>query len=79
MQLPTCTFSAMRLSNQLVSMSLFWKLSVSRRLVRYSTVVLKSPRMDSSFKATTMFLEGKAHGLFSQLTYASSKFWSGFQ
>lgn len=27
--------------------------------MRYSTVVLKSPRMDSSFKATTMFLEGK--------------------
>ena len=31
-------------------------------------MVLKSPRMDSSFKATTMFLEGKTDRLFSQLT-----------
>lgn len=52
----TCTFSAMRWSSQPVSMSLFLKLSVSSSLMRYSTVVRKSPRMDSSFMATTMFL-----------------------
>lgn len=56
-QLPTCTRSAMRWSSHPVSISLFWKLSVSRRFTRYSTVVRKSPRMDSSFKATTMLLE----------------------
>lgn len=38
-------------------MSLFLKLSVSSNLMRYSTVVRKSPLMDSSFIATTMFLE----------------------
>lgn len=47
----------MRWSSQPVSMSLFLKLSVSSNLMRYSTVVLKSPLMDSSFIATTMFLK----------------------
>lgn len=37
-------------------MSLLLKLSVSSNLMRYSTVVLKSPLMDSSFIATTIFL-----------------------
>lgn len=36
-----------------------WKLSVSNSFIKYSTVVRKSPRMDSSFKATTMFLKEK--------------------
>lgn len=60
----TCTFSAMRWSSQPVSMSLFLKLSVSSNLMRYSTVVLKSPLMDSSFIATTMFLTPTETGTF---------------
>lgn len=47
----------MSLSSQPVSMLLCWKLSVSSSLMRYSTVVLKSPLIDSSFRATTMLLE----------------------
>lgn len=54
----------MRWSNQPVSMSLFLKLSVSSNLMRYSTVVLKSPLMDSSFIATTMFLTPTETGTF---------------
>lgn len=53
----TCTFSAISRSSQPVSMQFCWKLSVSRSLIKYSTVVRKSPRMDNSFRATTMFLE----------------------
>lgn len=60
----TCTFSAMRWSSHPVSMSLFLKLSVSSNLMRYSTVVLKSPLMDSSFIATTMFLTPTETGTF---------------
>lgn len=60
----TCTFSAMRWSSQPVSMSLLLKLSVSSNLMRYSTVVLKSPRMDSSFIATTIFLTHRNRSFF---------------
>lgn len=42
-------------------MSLLLKLSVSSNLMRYSTVVLKSPLIDSSFIATTMFLTHRNH------------------
>lgn len=52
----TCTFSAISLSSQPVSILFNWKLSVSSSLMRYSTVVRKSPRIDSSFNATTIFL-----------------------
>ena len=51
-----CTFSAINLSSQPVDILLFWNSSVSRSLIKYSTVVLKSPRIESSFKAITMFL-----------------------
>jgi len=54
--LPTWTFSEMRWSSHAVSQQLCWKLSVSSSFVRNSTVVRKSPRIDSSFSATTMFL-----------------------
>ena len=64
--MPTCTFSAISLSSQPVSILFNWKLSVSSSLIRYSTVVRKSPRIDSSFKATTMFLgEGQKQISFS--------------
>lgn len=53
----TCIFSEISLSSQPVSMLLCWKLSVSSNLMRYSTVVLKSPLIDNSFKATTMLLQ----------------------
>ena len=45
----------MRESNQPVVIVLSSKASSSNSLIRYSTVVLKSPRMLSSFRATTMF------------------------
>ena len=48
-------------SSQLVSMVFIWKLSVCSRVMRYSTVVLKSPRIDSSFRASTIFL-GQGQG-----------------
>lgn len=53
----TCIFSEINLSSQPVSMLLCWKLSVSRSFMRYSTVVLKSPRIDNSFRATTILLK----------------------
>ena len=65
-EIHTCTFSAISLSSQPVSILFSWKLSVSSNLIRYSTVVRKSPRIDSSFKATTMFLgEGQKQICFS--------------
>lgn len=50
------TLSAMSVSSQPVSSSFSWKLLVSSSFIRYSTVVLKSPRIDNSFNATTKFL-----------------------
>ena len=55
----TCTLSEIRKSNQPVSILFFTNFSCSRSLMRYSTVVRKSPRMEISFRARTMFLENK--------------------
>lgn len=70
----TCTFSAISLSSQPVSILFNWKLSVSSSLIRYSTVVRKSPRIDSSFNATTIFL-GKA----TEKNYYSNKYFNVYQ
>lgn len=70
----TCTFSAISLSSQPVSILFNWKLSVSSSLIRYSTVVRKSPRIDSSFNATTIFL-GEA----TEKNYYSNKYFSVYQ
>ena len=55
------TFSAMSWSSQPVLIWLLWKCSVSSSVTRNSTVVRKSPRIESSFNASTMFL-GRGRG-----------------
>ena len=50
-----CTFSDISLSSQPVVILLFWYSSVSKSLLRYSTVVLKYPRIESSFSAIARF------------------------
>ncbi len=57
--LSACTLSDICLSNQPVSILFSPKMSVSMILTKYSTVVRKSPRIDNSFKAITMFLQIK--------------------
>lgn len=58
-----CILSWINLSNQAVSIVLSWKLGVSKRVMRYSTVVRKSPRIDNSLRAMTRF--SRACSLFS--------------
>lgn len=55
----TFTFSIINLSSHAVSKWFSRKLLSSSRFTRYSTVVRKSPRIDSSFRASTMCLDEK--------------------
>lgn len=52
----TWILSAIKISSHAVSIVFTWKDCVSKRVIKYSTVVRKSPRMDNSFSATTRFL-----------------------